>query len=487
MGTEIKNLEPRLVWDYFYQLTQYPRPSKQEEKAIAWYEGVARDLGLPLTKDALGNLVITKPATKGMEDRRGVVIQAHIDMVCEKNRGVDFDFDNDAIQTWIDGDWVKAKGTTLGADNGIGLAMGLAILASDDIAHPRLEVLATLDEETGLTGAMELGTDLLKSDILINLDTEDDHTFSIGCAGGINTIGNFPYKSEDVDTSNYTFLEVGVKGMMGGHSGVEINEERANAAKLMVRMLLDLTNEFGIKISAMESGNKHNAIPREGFATIAAKDSDVDNVLKSISEFSKVLKSEYSMIEKNIEAFGKRTEAGGSFINAEDQMRILTVAMAVPHGIYRWSPDIKGLVQTSTNFAVIEKKDDHVHILTSQRSSVHSEKMYWAAQIGSVIKLAGGELIQSDGYPSWEPNMDSPILKTAVNMHKEMFGNEPVLEVIHAGLECGLVGEKYPNMDMLSFGPTIRMPHTPEEKVEISTVMNSWNLLKGMLANIPVK
>jgi dipeptidase D len=487
MGAEIKNLEPKLVWDYFYQLTKQPRPSKQEEKAVAWFESVAKNLNLPLTKDALGNLVITKEATPGMENRQAVVIQAHIDMVCEKNREVEFDFDNDAIQTWIDGDWVKAKGTTLGADNGIGLAMGLAVLASDDIPHPRLEILATLDEETGLTGAMELGTDLLKSDILINIDTEDDHVFSIGCAGGINTIGNFSYKSEDIKTSDYTFLEVGVKGMMGGHSGVEINEERANAAKLMVRMLLDLTNKFGIKISAMESGNKHNAIPREGFATIATKNSDVENVLKSISDFDATLKSEYSMIETNIEAFGGKSNESGSVMNSDDQMRILTAAMAVPHGIYRWSPDIEGLVQTSTNFAVIEKKDDHVHILTSQRSSVHSEKMYWADQIASVVKLAGGELIQGDGYPSWEPNMDSPILTTAKNIHKEMFGEDPVLEIIHAGLECGLVGEKYPNMDMLSFGPTIRMPHTPEEKVEISTVMNSWNLLKGILANIPVK
>lgn len=487
MGVEIAELEPKIVWEYFHKITLYPRPSKQEEKIVAYVEKLAKDLNLPLEKDKLGNIVIRKAATPGYENKKGFCIQAHLDMVCEKNRDVEFDFDNDSIQTWIDNGWVKAKGTTLGADNGMGMAMGLAILTAPNLQHSDYELLLTLDEETGLTGAMELGRDLLKtSDILINLDTEDDHTFSIGCAGGINTIGNYKYEGE-ATPAGYTFYEVGVKGLMGGHSGVEIHEERGAATKFITRMLFELNRKFDIRISTIDSGSKHNAIPREAFAKVAIKSEQVNDVLAFIAAHSDTIKNEYKSVEKNVSAVAEKTDAADKVMTKAFQSKLLQSFYAMPHGIIRWSPDIKGLVQTSTNFAVIETSNDNVKVLTSQRSSVESEKMNLANQIRSVIELGGGVVIQNDGYPSWEPNMDSPILVTAKEVHTKIFGFEPVIEAIHAGLECGLIGERYPHLDMLSFGPTIKEPHTPDEKVEIVTVDNTWKLLLGIIENLPSK
>lgn len=487
MGEEITQLEPKIVWEYFHEITKYPRPSKKEEKIVAYVEKLAKDLNLELEKDALGNIVIRKPATPGYENKKGFCIQAHLDMVCEKNRDVEFDFDNDSIQTWIDNGWVKAKGTTLGADNGMGVAMGMAILTMPNLQHSDYELLLTLDEETGLTGAIQLGKDLLKtSDILINLDTEDDHTFSIGCAGGINTIGNYKYESDSVP-SGYAFYEIGVKGLMGGHSGVEIHEERGAATKFITRMLFELNRKFDIRISSIDSGSKHNAIPREAFAKVAINPSQVNDVLAFIKEHSEVIQKEYKSLEKNVVAFAEKTDEVSRVMTKSFQDKLLMSFYAMPHGIIRWSPDIKGLVQTSTNFAVIETHQNEIKVLTSQRSSVESEKMNLANQIRSVIELAGGSVIQNDGYPSWEPNMDSPILVTAKEVHTKIFGFEPVIEAIHAGLECGLIGERYPHLDMLSFGPTIKEPHTPDEKVEIKTVYNSWKLLLGIIDNLPSK
>ena len=487
MGAEIASLEPQIVWGYFHELTKYPRPSKQEEKAVAYIEEFAKELGLPLKKDELGNIVITKPATPGMENRKKVCIQGHIDMVCEKNRDVEFDFDNDAIQTWIDEGWVKAKGTTLGADNGMGVAMGMAVLASKELKHPEYELLITLDEETGLTGAIQLGEDLLESEILINLDTEDDHTFSIGCAGGINTIGKYPTERKSIFDDEYSFYEVGIKGLMGGHSGIEIDQERGASTKLLTRLLYNLVEKFDVAVNSINSGNKHNAIPREGFAKIAIASDKVEKALAMIETFKTRFQTEYKSVEKNLDIVVSEIDAFDSVVESKAMYNILKSFMAMPHGVFRKSPDIEDLVQTSTNFAVIETKEKHIEILTSQRSSLHTEKMYFADIIKSIIELGGGEAIFSDGYPSWEPNMDSPIVNTAKNLHTEIFGFEPVIEVIHAGLECGLIGDKYPGMDMLSFGPTIKEPHTPDEKIEIKTVENSWKLLVAILENIPEK
>lgn len=487
MGVEIASLEPKEVWSFFHEITKYPRPSKKEEKIVAYVEQLAAELGYPLKKDELGNIVITKPASPGMENRKPVVIQAHLDMVTEKNRDVEFDFENDSIQTYIDDGWVKAKGTTLGADNGMGVAMGMAVLASKDIKHPPYELLLTLDEETGLTGAIQLGTDLLKSEILINLDTEDDHTFSIGCAGGLNTIGHFPFERKSIYDSEYSYYEVGVKGLMGGHSGIEIHEGRAAATKLLTRLLFNLHEKYDVLINSMDSGNKHNAIPREGFAKVAIPSNNLDDALKMIETFKKRFQNEYKSLEKNLDITVQEINSFDSVFDKDSQERILRAFMVMPHGVFRMSPDIEGLVQTSTNFAVIKTKENEVEILTSQRSSSHTEKMYFADIIMNVIDLGGGKAVFSDGYPSWEPNMDSPILNVAKKIHQDIFGSEPVVEAIHAGLECGLIGDKYPNMDMLSFGPTIKEPHTPDEKIEIVTVENTWKLLLGILENIPEK
>lgn len=487
MGAEIAQLEPKIVWEYFYEITKYPRPSKQEEKIVAYVEDLAKKLNLEYQKDKLGNIVIRKPATPGYENKKGFCIQGHLDMVCEKNRDVEFDFDNDSIQTYIDNGWVKAKGTTLGADNGVGVAMGMAILTQPNLQHSDYELLLTLDEETGLTGAIQLGRDLLKtSDILINLDTEDDHVFSIGCAGGINSLGNYKYESESVPTG-YVAYEIGVKGLNGGHSGVEIHKERGAATKFITRLLYELQKNFDIRISSIDSGSKHNAIPREAFAHVAVNPSQVTELVAFVVEHNTIIKNEYKSVEKNLIAFAEKIDKVERVMTKEFQTRLLNSFYAMPHGIIRWSPDIEGLVQTSTNFAVIETGNDTIKVLTSQRSSVETEKMNLANQIKSVIELGGGSVIQNDGYPSWEPNMDSSILNLAKEVHTKIFGFEPVIEAIHAGLECGLIGERYPHLDMLSFGPTIVGPHTPDEKVEIVTVDNTWKLLLGIIENLPSK
>lgn len=486
MGIEIKELEPKNVWSYFYDFTQHPRPSKKEEKIIAYLENTFKELGFEYKKDEIGNLAVKKPATPGMENRKSFCIQAHIDMVCEKYKELDFDFDNDPIETEIVDGWVKAKGTTLGSDNGMGAAMGLAILASTDIPHPAYELLLTVDEETGMTGVLELKEDFIDSDVLINLDTEDDHVFSIGCAGGISTVGKYKYEA-DVVPSGYLFYNVGIQGLLGGHSGVQINEERANAAKLLTRFLLKASEDFGIRLSSFDSGSKHNAIPRDANAVVAISSENESGFLEYLNEFDSIIKSEYQMNEPDVNAYASKTEAVERVLSKESQRLILLSFTAIHHGIGRWSTAIEGLVQTSTNFAIIETKADYIEVLTSQRSSIHTEKMQMASTVGAAMELGGAEVSYGDGYPSWEPNMDSPIVKTASAMHEELFGSKPVLEVIHAGLECGLIGAKYPKMDMLSFGPTIKEAHTPEEKIEIITVQNSWDLLLKILANMPEK
>ena len=487
MGSEIAQLEPKIVWEYFHEITKYPRPSKKEEKIAAYMVSVAEKLNLEYQKDDLGNIVIRKPATPGYENKKGFCIQGHIDMVCEKNRDVEFDFDNDSIQTYIDNGWVKAKGTTLGADNGVGVAMGLAILTQPNLQHPDYELLLTLDEETGLTGAIQLGRDLLKtSEILINLDTEDDHTFSIGCAGGINSLGSFKYHAESVP-SGYLAYEIGIKGLNGGHSGVEIHKERGAATKFITRLLYELQKKFDIRVSTIDSGSKHNAIPREAFAKVAINPNQENDIIAFVNEHNNIIHNEYKSVEQNLQAIIAKIDNIDRVMTKDFQKQLLNSFYAMPHGIIRWSPDIKNLVQTSTNFAVIETNNDEVKILTSQRSSVETEKMNLANQIKAVIELGGGVVTQNDGYPSWEPNMDSPILNLAKETHKKIFGFEPVIEAIHAGLECGLIGERYPNMDMLSFGPTIVSPHTPDERVEIKTVENTWNLLLGIIDNLPNK
>jgi len=486
MNNALNGLEPKAVWEIFEGICSVPRPAKKEEKIIKHILEFAAKHNIEALQDAAGNVVLRKPATPGMENRMGVALQGHIDMVCEKNSDVEFDFDNDPIQCYVDGDWVKARGTTLGADNGIGVAMSMAILQSTDIPHPPLEALFTLDEETGLTGAIKLETGLLRSDILVNLDSEEDDAFTIGCAGGINTSGSFKYIADAVP-AGYNPYKISIKGLRGGHSGIEIHDGRANAAKLLNRIIFNLNKNFGIRLSSFVSGNKHNAIPREAFAEIVIEAGKEAEMLKMIEKCNGVLKSEYESKEPNLLLSAEKCDMPARIMSEEMQKRIMLSFYAMPHGVIRMSPDIKGLVQTSTNFAIIETRADDVYVLTSQRSSVETEKKDVADMVASVLAIGGADVEMGDGYPAWQPNVHSPILGVAKDIYTKLNGVAPNIEAIHAGLECGLIGEKYPGMDMLSFGPNLKDVHSPDERCQISSVQKTWKLLLEILKNIPVK
>lgn len=486
MSNVLGHLKPELVWKYFEEITQVPRPSKKEEKIRQYMINWANSMGFEYKSDNLGNLVIKKPATPGMENRKTVCIQGHLDMVCEKNSDVEFDFDNEPIKVYIDGDWVKAKGTTLGADNGIGIAMGMALMASQDIPHPAIELLCTLDEETGLTGAIQLGTDLLTADILINLDSEDENAFTIGCAGGLNTSGTFQYVTDEIP-ANHTAYKVALKGLRGGHSGIEIHDGRANAAKLLSRFLWNAFRSHNIRLVSFNSGNKHNAIPREAFATILVPNEKINVFGEFFATYKDIFKKEYATKEPNLDMFFEETEMPDRVLNQNEAYKILSAFVAMPHGVIRMSPDIPELVQTSTNFAIVETRENEIYVLTSQRSSLETEKRFVENMVESVFELAGASVTKGDGYPAWEPNVNSEILTLAKDIYKKVLGKEPKIEAIHAGLECGLIGEKYPGIDMLSFGPNLRDVHSPDEKVSISSVERIWNFLVELIKNIPSK
>lgn len=483
MEKTIDKLEPTIVWEIFHEITKYPRPSKREEKIVKFIEGFAQKLNLPIKKDKLGNLVITKPATKGYEERPTFCIQAHVDMVTEKNRDVEFDFDNDPIQTYIEDGWVKAKGTTLGADNGLGLAMGMAVLASEDLEHPKFELLCTLDEETGLTGAAELGTDLLESEILINLDTEDFGHFTIGCAGGLNTIGTLDLVLEDTP-KQYRTYELSLKGLLGGHSGIEIDDERGNAAKILVRYLIHLKDRFNIRLHSFDSGDKHNAIPREAYVSFSLPKEQIIKLESMVMSYQSILKNEWSVKEPNIQLNLVNIDFIDRMMSVGTQEDLLNVINALPHGAQRYTPELTTLVQTSTNLARIKTLDNSIQILTSQRSIVETEKFWISGVVNSVFELGGFSISKSSGYPAWEPKKNSELVDKAVRIYKETFNDEPVIELIHAGLECGLIGEKYPSMEMLSFGPTLKDVHTPYEKIEINSVDKCWLLLKNIIKEL---
>lgn len=487
MGKVLGHLEPKQVWQHFEEICNYPRPSKHEEKAVAFLLKWAEDNNFATKRDATGNIVISKPATPGMENRKPIVIQGHIDMVCEKNSDVAFDFFNDPIQPYIDGDWVKAKGTTLGADNGIGVAMGMAIMTSPEIAHPDIELLCTLDEETGLTGAMTLATDLLKGEILINLDSEEDKSFTIGCAGGQNTAIKFQYQAESSLTADSIPYEIAIKGLRGGHSGIEIHDGRGNAIKMLTRALWHLTKLFDIRLSTINGGNKHNAIPREAFATLLVQANKEADFLAFIKEIEETLKKEYETKEPNLVLLASKANSISKVFPKEFQIRLLNALYAAPHGVYRMSPDIAGLVQTSNNLAIIETREDEVFVLSSERSSVESEKKVISETIRSCFELANASVKHSDGYPAWQPNINSPILRQAETIYTELFGHKPEIVAIHAGLECGLIGEKYPHMDMISFGPNLKEVHSPNEQLQISSVQKCWKLLVKLIENTPLK
>lgn len=483
----IKDLKPGGIWGYFYEITQIPRPSKKEEKIIAYLLDFAKKHNLEGNKDEAGNVLIIKPATKGKENLPTVILQGHVDMVCEKNSGTVHDFDNDPIETYIDGDWLKAKGTTLGADNGMGVAAALTILASDTIEHGKLECLFTVDEETGLTGAYALGQNFLKGDILINLDTEEEGEIYIGCAGGKTTTVTFTYKKEAVP-ANYYWFKVQVKGLNGGHSGAEIHKGLGNANKILNRYLWKLSRKYDLALAEIDGGNLHNAIAREAYAVAGVPSGDKEKIIIALNTLAPQIEAELKVVDPNVKMTVESTDIPAFVIDGKTTSNLLNGIHACPHGVLGMSFEIPGLVETSTNLASVKMKDgDTIVITASQRSSTNSLKDDAANTVNSVFTLAQADVKHSAGYPGWRPNPDSKILAAAKHSYEKLFGKEAEIMAIHAGLECGLFLEKYPHLDMISCGPTIRNAHSPEEQIHIPSVEKWWNFLLDVLKNIPAK
>lgn len=483
---EKKDLRPAVVFHYFDEVCQVPRPSKKEEKIRAYLLDFAKKHNLEAKTDEAGNVLIKKAASAGMENLKTVILQSHIDMVCEKNKDTEHNFETDPIQTYIDGEWLRAKGTTLGADNGIGVATELAVLASDDIKHGPIECLFTVDEETGLTGAFALKEGFMNGDILLNLDSEDDGELFIGCAGGANTTAIYPFPTEKVP-QGWFFFRVSVKGLTGGHSGDDISKNRANANKLLNRFLVQTMQKYGMRLADIEGGNLHNAIPREAHALCAVPMEYKEAVRVDLNIFISEIENEYSATEPNL-SMDLESEAPVEYVMEQKAMeRFLLSIYAVHHGVYAMSQDIPGLVETSSNLASIKVCDGTIKVVTSQRSSILSSRKDMSQMVSAAFILGGATVTTGEGYPGWKPNPSSEILKIAVESYKKLFGVEPKVKAIHAGLECGLFLQKYPSLDMVSFGPTLRGVHSPDERMLIPTVEKFWNHLLDILAHIPAK
>jgi dipeptidase D len=483
VSQSIADLQPHLIWKHFYGLTQVPRPSKKEEKVRAYLRQLITDLGLPFEEDEVGNIVVRKPGTPGFENAPSVVMQGHVDMVCEKNKGTEHDFDNDPIKAYVDGDWVTADGTTLGADNGIGVAAALAVLEANDLQHGPIEVLCTIDEETGLTGAKALKPGFLKSEIMLNLDSEEDGALYVGCSGGMDTAGVMTLQYGDAP-AGYTAIDIMVAGLKGGHSGLDIHSGRGNAIKFLARILHELRGKGDVKLASISGGSKRNAIPREAECTICVPDAMKAAVLAECEALNAVFLNEIGNVEPGLKISAQPSNGGGKAIADAQFATLVDVLYAMPHGVLKMSADIPGLVETSTNLATLAIEDGDLVIGTSQRSSVESEKIDAVNQISAAFRTAGLTLKYGDGYPGWKPNMQSKALLHTKAAHLELFGVEPEIKAIHAGLECGLIGEVFPKMDMISFGPTIMGAHSPDEKLEIKTVEKFWNLVVKVLENI---
>lgn len=484
--SEIKKLEPREVWSIFYDLTRIPRPSKHEEKIQAFAEEFGTGLGLETFKDEVGNVIIRKPATKGMENRQGVILQAHLDMVPQKNSSTQHNFATDPIQAYEDEGWVKARGTTLGSDNGIGAAAAMAVLRSKDIPHGPLEVLLTSDEETGMTGANGLKPGLLKGDILINMDSEDEGELYIGCAGGVDTTGVFAYKLEEVPP-NYLPYKLSVTGLKGGHSGLDINLGRGNANKIMNSLLMETAGLFGVRLATVEGGSLRNAIPRESFAVVVVPEKKKDAFKEYVGQFEENAVNMFRKADPGLSISVAQTRMPDHVIDLRTQENVYKTIEQFPNGVIAMVKDMPSVVETSTNLAIVSSNGKAIEIASLQRSSVDKDKTRLAEDIASLIKKHGGVAEISGDYPGWKPNVNSPILETMKEVYRVRFGRVPEVKVIHAGLECGILGAKYPHWDMISFGPTIRNPHSPDEMVNIGTVGLFWDYLLATLAEIPVK
>ena len=480
----MENLEPKTLWKCFFDICKVPRPSKKEEKIIKFLLDFGKKNNIETVKDHAGNVLMKVPASKGCEKRETVVLQAHIDMVCEKNSDTIHDFENDPILSYIDGEWLKAKGTTLGADNGIGMAAMLAVVLDKELKHPALELLFTVDEETGLTGAFELKSGFLSGKKLLNLDSEDDGEIFIGCAGGVDTKAQFTYNQE-VAPKDYYYFKLAFTDFLGGHSGDDIDKNRACANKILNRFLWQISKQTDLVLSQIDGGNLHNAIAREAFVIAGVPFDFKENLAIEYNHFAADIKNEFAATEPKWKSSLETAKTPENIIEKSVAQRLLNALYACPHGIIRMSDDMKGLVETSTNLASIKMIDNQIiKVSTSQRSSVASAKKDIANMVESVFLLAGAEVSHGDGYPGWKPNPNSEIAIKVADSYKKLFGKEPKIRAIHAGLECGLFSEKYPEMDMVSFGPTMRGVHSPDERLHIGDTKKFWQLLVDVLEDI---
>ncbi len=479
---ELSNIEPQIIWKNFSKLNAVPRPSKKEEKVIAFIKEFGENLGLETTVDEVGNVIIKKPATPGMENRKSVVLQSHLDMVCQKNNDVNFDFETEGIKMEIDGDWVKAKGTTLGADNGLGVATIMSILESSDIPHPDLEALFTIDEETGMTGALGLKPGQLTGQILLNLDTEEDDEIDIGCAGGIDVTITQNYETE---TPTGQMVRLEVKGLQGGHSGMDIHKGFGNANIILGRLLYKGLEKENIQLISIDGGGLRNAIPREAVAIVSVR--NAQEFILEVTDLKKEILEEFATIEAGIQINIENTTSSDKALTEVDSKKIILALKSLHNGVYRMSPDVKDLVESSNNVARVELKGGALKILNLSRSSVESSKYSVAEQLKSVAELAGMNVEFSGSYPGWKPKPGSEIVQLMEKIYVEKFSEKPHVVACHAGLECGIIGANYPEMEMVSFGPTIRGAHSPDERANIPSAQKFWAFTKDILANIPLK
>ncbi len=486
MSNEIRNLEPKIIWNHFADLNAIPRPSKKEEQVIEFMMNFGKNLHLETFTDSVGNVIIKKPATKNFEDRKTIVLQSHLDMVHQKNSSTIFDFENEGINMFIEEDWVTADGTTLGADNGMGVAAIMAVLSSKEIQHPTIEALFTIDEETGMTGAMGLKPGLLEGEILLNLDTEEDDEIGMGCAGGVDITATRKY-SEELTPDNAKGFSITVKGLNGGHSGMDIHKGLGNANKIMNRLLFEGFTKFGLRISEINGGSLRNAIPRESKAIVSIDAISMEIFLKEIQQLITRIKNEFLTVEPNLIIEIQKVTTPEKVMEVGVQENFTKAIYTSLNGVYRMSPTISGLVETSNNIARVIAKEGLIKINCLTRSSSDSSKQDLTNSLKSAFEIAGFDIEVSGEYPGWQPNIHSKILEVVSNIYEELHGKKARIAACHAGLECGILGQNYPTMDMVSFGPTILGAHSPDEKVSISSTQKFWNFLQEILKNIPKK
>ncbi|ABQ05427.1 aminoacyl-histidine dipeptidase [Flavobacterium johnsoniae] len=486
MSQEIRNLEPKALWNKFADLNAVPRPSKKEERVIEFMKNFGNSLGLETFEDEIRNVIIRKPATPGMENRKPIVMQGHLDMVHQKNADTVFDFDTQGIDMYVDGDWVRARGTTLGADNGLGVATIMAVLESKDIPHPAIEALFTVDEETGMTGALNLKGGILQGQILLNLDTEEDDEIDIGCAGGIDVTATRTYNEEEVPEASVGYT-ITVKGLNGGHSGMDIHKGLGNANKIMNRLLFDGFENFGLQVSEINGGSLRNAIPRESVAKVIISQMFDEAYVYDMQEVISDIKAEYKTTEPNLTIEIVKSDLPEKVVDLGVQEGIIRAIYAAQNGVYRMSPDMTDLVETSNNIARVVVKDGEILVGCLTRSSVESSKFDLANSLRSAFELVGCEVELSGSYPGWTPNVNSEILEVLKDIYEKQNGEQPKVVACHAGLECGILGTNYPGMDMISFGPTIHGAHSPDERASISSAQKYWKFVLEILSNIPVK